>query len=75
MKFIPIAHKQPECIGCMLCAEVAPQYWEMNEDGEAELRRVTRSDKTFHYSEGFEEDRDILNEAEAGCPVNIIRIG
>lgn len=59
----------------MLCAEVAPNYWEMDENGEAQLLRVTRSDKSFQYGEGFEEDRDILKEAEAGCPVNIIKIG
>ncbi|HAV13735.1 MAG TPA: ferredoxin [Opitutae bacterium] len=75
MKFIKIAHKKPECIGCMLCAEVAPQYWEMDEDGEAQLLRVTREDKSFQYGEGFEEDREILKEAEEGCPVNIIKVG
>ena len=59
----------------MLCAEVAPQYWEMDEDGEAQLLRVTREDKSFQYGEGFEEDRAALKEAEEGCPVNIIKIG
>lgn len=75
MKFINIAHKKPECIGCMLCAEVAPNYWKMDENGEAQLLNVSREDKTFQYGEGFEEDRRILEEAEAGCPVNIIKIG
>ncbi|MGB0414509.1 MAG: ferredoxin [Coraliomargarita sp.] len=75
MKFIRIAHKKPECIGCMLCAEVAPNYFEMDDDGEAQLIRVTREDSSFQYGEGFEEDRSILEEAEEGCPVNIIRIG
>jgi ferredoxin len=59
----------------MLCAEVAPQYWQMDEGGEAQLLRVTREDQSFQYGEGFEEDRRILKEAEAGCPVNIIKIG
>lgn len=59
----------------MLCAEVAPQYWEMDDNGEAQLLRVTREDSSFQYGEGFEEDRDVLNEAEEGCPVNIIKIG
>ncbi len=58
----------------MLCAEVAPNYWKMDDNGEAQLLQVTRKDKTFEYSQGFEEDRPILKEAEAGCPVNIIRI-
>jgi ferredoxin len=59
----------------MLCAEVAPNYWTMDEDGEAQLLHITREDKSFQYGEGFEEDRQVLEEAEAGCPVNIIRIG
>lgn len=75
MKLIRIAHKKPECIGCTLCAEVAPNYWEMDEDGEARLLQITREDKDFQYGEGFEEDREILKKAEEGCPVNIIRIG
>jgi ferredoxin len=74
MKLIRIAHKKPECIGCALCAEVAPNYFRMDGEGEAELIRVVREDRSFQYGEGFEEDREILLEAEAGCPVDIIRI-
>jgi ferredoxin len=75
MKRIRIAHKKRECIGCALCAEVAPTYFRMDEEGEAELIQVLRKDGTFHYGEGFEEDREILSQAEEGCPVDIIRIG
>ncbi|HSH09611.1 MAG TPA: ferredoxin [Oceanipulchritudo sp.] len=74
MKLIRIAHKKPDCIGCALCAEVAPNYFRMDGDGEAELIRITREDNSFQYGEGFEEDRGILEEAESGCPVDIIRI-
>jgi len=74
MKLIRIAHKKPDCIGCALCAEVAPNYFRMDGDGEAELIRVLREDNSFQYGEGFGEDRESLQEAEAGCPVNIIRL-
>lgn len=74
MKLIRIAHKKPECIGCALCAEVAPNYFRMDNEGEAELIRVVREDKSFQYGEGFEEDRPSLEEAESGCPVDIIRL-
>ncbi|MGC9450542.1 MAG: ferredoxin [Oceanipulchritudo sp.] len=74
MKRIRIAHKKPECIGCALCVEVAPRYFRMDEDGEAELVKVLREDRGFQYGEGFEEDRHLLGEAEAGCPVDIIRL-
>ncbi|MGA1204602.1 MAG: ferredoxin [Opitutales bacterium] len=75
MKLIQIAHKKPECIGCGLCAEVAPNYWHMDDDGEAQLINVVRIDPFFQFGEGFPEDRSILEEAEEGCPVDIIRIG
>ena len=58
MKLIPISHKKPECIGCALCAEVAPNYFEMDEDGEAQLIRVVREQGKFQFSEGFEDDRE-----------------
>ncbi|ADE55879.1 ferredoxin [Coraliomargarita akajimensis] len=75
MKLIPISHKKPECIGCALCAEVAPNYFDMDEDGEAQLIRVIREQGKFQFSEGFEEDREALEAAEEGCPVDIIKIG
>ena len=69
-----IIHKKPECIGCDVCCEVAPNYWFMNEGGQAELHNVLRVKDKMQYGEGWEEDRDILKEAEKSCPVNIIRI-
>ncbi len=74
MKFIQIAHKKPECIGCALCTEVAPGYWRMDEDGEAQLIQLIRRDAQFEYANGFEDDREALEKAESGCPVGIIRI-
>ena len=74
MKLIQIAHKKPECIGCGLCAEVASNYWRMDDDGEAQLINIVREDPFFQFGAGFPEDADILKEAEEGCPVDIIRI-
>lgn len=74
MKLLVIAHKKPECVGCGLCAEVAPNYWRMDDDGEAQLVSVTREYGPFQYADGFPEDAAPLREAEAGCPVDIIRI-
>jgi len=74
MAFIQIAHKKAECIGCALCTEVAPEYWTLDDQGEAQLNQVTRSDKQFEYALGLPQDRSALEAAETGCPVNIIRI-
>ena len=71
---IEIRHKRPECIGCGLCAEQAPNYWKMSSDGLATLLDIKRKLNNFHFADGFEEDRDILKKAEEGCPVQIIKI-
>ena len=69
-----IIHKQPECIGCDLCCDVAPQYWFMNDDGLAELRTILKVKGNLRFAEGWDEDREALKEAEENCPVNIIRV-
>ena len=70
---IRIRHKKSECIGCKLCADVAPQYFVMDEDGLAQLEN-SHEVGVFHTSEGFDEDREDLLQAEEGCPVDIIHI-
>ncbi|NQZ58216.1 MAG: ferredoxin [Lentisphaeraceae bacterium] len=69
-----ISHKRPECIGCGLCAEAAPNYWKMSSDGLATLLDIKHRRKQFHYADGFEEDSDILQKAVEGCPVQIIAV-
>ncbi len=71
---LEIEHKRPECIGCGLCAEVAPQYWKMASDGLAIMHSITEKRDHFHYAEGFQEDHEILKKAVEGCPVQIIRV-
>ncbi len=71
---ITIKHKRLECIGCGFCAEVAPNYWKMDEEGLAQLHQVVEQDDPFQIGHGFEEDRESLKEAEFHCPVSIIRL-
>jgi ferredoxin len=74
MKYIKIAHKKTECIGCAFCTEVAPGYWQMDENGEAQLIQAVRGNAQFDFGNGFVEDRHVLEQAQKGCPVGIIRI-
>ena len=69
-----IRHKRIECIGCTVCAEIAPDYWFMDEDGMASLISKTKNVKYFEYAEGFGEDLEVLRKAEEACPVTIIKI-
>ncbi len=73
-QMITIKHKRLECIGCGFCAEVAPNYWKMDEEGLAQLHQVVEQDDPFEIGHGFEEDRESLKEAEFHCPVSIIRL-
>lgn len=68
-----IKHKKGECIGCGLCAETAPQYFEMDEDGMAQLIGGCKKGVFFEV-EGFEDDLDELEQSEEGCPVDIIHV-
>ncbi|EDY81025.1 hypothetical protein VDG1235_642 [Verrucomicrobiia bacterium DG1235] len=69
-----IKHKRQDCIGCALCAEVAPNYWHMDTEGLAQLHQVHREESPYQIAQGFEEDRPALEEAALHCPVSIIRL-
>jgi ferredoxin len=71
---IRIAHKKAECIGCALCAEVAGDYFAMDENGEAVLRQIIQQQGPFDYAEGYAPDLARLEAAEEGCPVDIIQV-
>jgi ferredoxin len=71
---LPLFHRQGECIGCDSCTEIAPDYFRMNDEGLAELIRETGTEGPYTRSEGFEEDRDHLQEAAEACPVQIIHL-
>ena len=70
---IKIRHKKPDCIGCKLCADVAPQYFHMDEDGLAQLLSSSQQG-VFQIADGFDEDLNDLEQAVEGCPVDIISI-
>ena len=53
---------QDLCIGCGLCTDVAPDVFEMNDEGKA----VAVADTTA-------ENQDGVTEAITGCPVSAIR--
>lgn len=68
-----IKHKVGECVGCRHCADTAPHYFKMDDDGIAQLINSTQ-EGVFQCGEGFEEDIEELKKSEEGCPVNIIHV-
>lgn len=71
---LEITHKKRECIGCALCADVAPNYWFMDKEGLSMLHTVQKTAGPLLITEGFDEDLEDLEEAERSCPVQIIKI-
>ncbi|MFA4907684.1 MAG: ferredoxin, partial [archaeon] len=66
-------HDRNVCIGCAACANVAPEYWFMENDGKSSVKG--------HKMEGPNEVLDITDaqykdnrEAADACPVNCIHI-
>lgn len=68
-----IKHKVGECVGCRHCADTAPHYFQMDDDGIAQLTNSTQQG-VFQCSEAFEEDLEELKKSAEGCPVNIIHV-
>ena len=71
---IRISHKRVDCIGCGVCAELAPDYWNMAEDGLASLNKITHRHSTLEFGEGLDMDKESLKETEDNCPVSIIKV-
>ena len=75
VKKITISHKRRDCIGCGICALLAPQNWSMDDqDGLATLKDAKWKGQNFMVA-GVDEDLIEENKiAAANCPVAIIRI-
>jgi len=71
---VRITHHRINCIGCGYCYEVAPYRWHMNEkDGKSDL--VSAKGKKEIYTLVVADDElEDNKEAEALCPVKIIRV-
>ncbi|MEM9398626.1 MAG: ferredoxin [Verrucomicrobiota bacterium] len=71
---LQIRHKAIECIGCAQCVEIAPHYWRLDDEGMAKLIDKQSERDAFDFALGFDEDQAVLIDAEASCPVDIIKI-
>ena len=69
-----IIHLKEQCISCGACAAICPEFWEMDEEGLAQLKE---SQKTGDHGERIiftEDDRSRNQEAAEACPVQIIKL-
>jgi len=82
MRKYTIKYDRIGCIGAAACAAVAPDFWEIDADGKANLLKgnkiddanweLTLSEEELgdKFDEVFEKHRD----AAESCPVNVIKI-
>mgnify|MGYP001597687940 CR=1 FL=1 len=69
-----ILHFKKDCISCGACAAIAPEYWELDAEGLAELKGSRQGDGHQELEISSEEVRAINQEAANCCPVNIIHV-
>lgn len=62
------------CIGCGACVAVAPDHWEMADDGKVSIIGCkTRSDG-WEEKVISKEEVDVNMEAAESCPVSVIHL-
>ena len=70
-----IVQKKNECISCGACAAVAPDYWEMDDEGMAQLKGGKEKEEgVWELNINTEEAKATNQEAADVCPVGIIEI-
>ncbi len=69
-----VVHFKKDCISCGACAAISPEYWEMDEEGLAQLKGSTEvGEKWERKIKSLEEEAENQEAADV-CPVNIIHI-
>lgn len=69
-----VIHRKKECISCGACAAICPDYWEMDEEGMAQLKGSKRKDDLWEREIEGEEARATNQEAADCCPISIISV-
>ena len=69
-----VQHNRPDCIGCAACEAVTPDFWEMNEDGKADIKQGRKLDNEWQELDIEEKDFESNKEAADSCPVNVIHL-
>ncbi len=54
---------QEKCVGCGTCAAIAPDMFEMNDSGKAQVK-----------DGDFSSQEDLMNQAKDSCPANAINV-
>lgn len=69
-----LLHNRPDCIGCAACTAVAPDFWEMHEDGKSDIKQCKKRSDGWEERDIDDKDFHTNKEAADSCPVNVIHI-
>ena len=69
-----LLHDRPGCIGCSACAAVAPDHWEMVDDGKSDIINGKDREDGWQEKDISEEEFQENMEAAESCPVNVIHL-
>lgn len=69
-----VIHFKKKCISCGACAAISPEFWEMDEQGLAQLKGSEEKEDHQLLIVENEEARAANQEAADVCPVNIIHV-
>ena len=68
-----LQHDRDNCIGCGACEAVAPDFFEMKDNGKVQLKKSKEVGNMWERDIG-EKDFNANKEAADSCPVNVIHI-
>ncbi len=69
-----LEHERPNCIGCAACVGIAPEFWEMHEDGKSDIVGSKLRKDGWEEMEIDDKFLEINKEAAEACPVNVIHV-
>lgn len=69
-----IIHFKKDCISCGACAAICPEFWEMDEEGLAQLREGVEVEGRWEREINSEDERARNQDAADACPVQIIKV-
>lgn len=70
-----IRHDRPNCIGCMACANIAPEFWGMSPiDGKSDIKGSQVGADGWEEMDIGEKDYDLNLSSAESCPVNVIHL-
>ncbi|MEW5897037.1 MAG: ferredoxin [Nanoarchaeota archaeon] len=73
-KKFKIIHVKKDCICCGACAAICPDFWEMDEEGLAQLKNSRQNNDCWELEIDTIEAKTCNQEAADVCPVQVIKI-